>query len=493
MHTAVIYARFSCAKQREASIEDQLRVCQEWCANHGYAVVGTYCDHAVSGRTDDRAEFQRMLGNAGESEIVLVYMMDRFSRDAYDAPIYKKKLRDKGVRVVSAMEAIPDGAEAILVEKIYEGLAAVESAHIAERTLRGMTGNALKCMHNGVRVFGYAYGEDGRYVVDEEEAKLVRECFSRRIAGESINSIANRLALMGVTTYTGRPATHTFAYNMLRNEKYTGVYTWGDVRVEGGMPAIIDKGEFMAAQAVRSKKCPANEQWGDFKLSGRAICEGCGRNLQGVSGRGRHDVKYEYYKCPKCSIKAVRRDWLESSIVDAVRSILSDRDRAITLSRAIERHVKASNPAEKVESARNRQKAAERAISNLTRAVAEGMPYEDAKAEMQRQKEIYAAAEAVVTTYQEETRFDAEDFADFLQFGATLDNASLLDAFIYQVMVGDERVLVTLNYDVDTLEPARFEIGRVLGNLQWLPSGNNARIAFVGVILIEFTRDYVVL
>lgn len=85
---AVIYARFSCNRQREASIEDQLRVCREWCAREGYEVAAEYCDRAVSGRTDDRPEFQRMIANAGESEIVLVYMMDRFSRGEYDAPIY---------------------------------------------------------------------------------------------------------------------------------------------------------------------------------------------------------------------------------------------------------------------------------------------------------------------------------------------------------------------------------------------------------------------
>ena len=84
VNTAVVYARFSCSKQREASIEDQLRVCTRWCADNGYAIVGTYIDRAYSGRTDERPEFQRMIANAGESEIVLVYMMDRFSRDIYD-------------------------------------------------------------------------------------------------------------------------------------------------------------------------------------------------------------------------------------------------------------------------------------------------------------------------------------------------------------------------------------------------------------------------
>ena len=102
--TAVIYARFSCNKQREASIDDQLRVCRDWCKREGYAIAAEYCDYAISGRTDDRPEFQRMIANAGESDIVLVYMMDRFSRGEYDAPIYKRELAKNGVKLVSALE-----------------------------------------------------------------------------------------------------------------------------------------------------------------------------------------------------------------------------------------------------------------------------------------------------------------------------------------------------------------------------------------------------
>ena len=121
MKTAVIYARFSCSKQREASIDDQLRVCHDWCTREGYTVVAEYCDYAMSGRTDSRPEFQRMIANAGESDIVLVYMMDRFSRDPFDAPIYKRELERKGVRLVSSLETIPDSPEGIIYEKLLEG------------------------------------------------------------------------------------------------------------------------------------------------------------------------------------------------------------------------------------------------------------------------------------------------------------------------------------------------------------------------------------
>lgn len=494
MKTAVIYARFSCSKQREASIEDQLRVCRAWCEREGYEVVNEYCDHAISGRTDDRPQFQAMIENAGESQIVLVYMMDRFSRDAYDAPLYKKQLRDKGVKVVSATEAIPDSPEAILIEKLYEGLAAVESAHIAERTKRGMVGNALKCMHNGVRVFGYSFGEDGRYVLNEEEAEVVRECFARKLSGEAVNSIASDLARRGIKTYAGNPASYTFVYNMLRNEKYTGVYIWGDIREEGGMPQVISKEDFVMAQKIQPRKQRANEEWGEFALSGKAICEGCGRNMMGVSGRGKGNVKYNYYRCgKKCGVKPVRADWLESEIALRVRSILESREEAMRLAHIIEGFAKDGDSERRAGQARKRMEEAQKAIKNLTRAVSQGMDYELVKDDLEQYRAQLAAAGAEASMYENAPSFDVDDFADFLQFGATLDDAHLLSAMVGQVMVGDEDITVVLNYDIKKSEPARITFKRVRTDCVWLPDGKLTRtvqvaISAAGAILLRFRR-----
>ena len=146
MKTAVIYARFSCDKQREASIDDQVRVCREYAERMGYQIVKVYSDYALSGRTDERPQFQLMIAEAGISDFVIVYMMDRFSRDEYDAPIYKKALACKGVKVLSALENIPDSPEGVIYEKLLEGMAACESIKNSIRTKNAMTGNALECL-----------------------------------------------------------------------------------------------------------------------------------------------------------------------------------------------------------------------------------------------------------------------------------------------------------------------------------------------------------
>ena len=467
--TAVLYARFSCSKQREASIEDQLRVCRDWCAREGYAIVAEYCDYAISGRTDDRPQFQKMIANAGESDIVLVYMMDRFSRDPFDAPIYKRELQAHGVRLMSALEAIPDSPEGIIYEKLLEGLAACESRKTSIRSRRGMEGNALQCKTNGVRCFGYRTGEDGRYEIVPEEAEIVCEVFRRRTHGESVNSIAMDLRQRGVVSRAGNPIKDTFVNNMLHNDKYRGIYSWGGITQKDGMPRIISEEVFMKAQRVKGKKQRQNEQWGDFALSGRVICSACGRNMRGVSGRGSSKRKYEYYACGSCKeVKPVRRDWLEGQIVTALRELLSQPEEA---RRIAEMCVDGGEPKEIAEG-RKRAAAALRAaqtgLSNILKAVEQGIVVSGTKERAEELEAQKDRAERELAMY-DRKRIDPENFARFLQFGATLTDELLLDAFVYQVMVSDDAVVVTMNFDAESNEPARLEVSRVRTFFKWCP------------------------
>ena len=455
MQTAVIYARFSCAKQREASIEDQLRVCREWCAREGYVVVREYCDYAMSGRTDERPQFQAMISNAGESNIVLVYMLDRFSRDVYDAAVYKRKLRDHGVKVLSATEAMPDGPEAVLIESVYEALAQMESLHTSRRVKRGMEGNAQKCMHNGARVFGYDFGDDGHYVINEEEAPLVREIFSRKAAGESVYSIAQSLQDRGI----GK-STYGFVYNMIKKEKYCGVYTWGDVRIEDGMPAIVTKEEWAMAQRA-PKKQRNNEKWEDWPLSGKAICEACGHNLFGTSGRGKLGKKYSYYVC-KCGAKPIRADKLEAAIVDAIRDLLSDREEATHVAEIV---MELTRDDSKLKDAQKRAREAQKGIERLLDAVAKGMDPELCMAKIDELKAQEAKAKVEIKLNSKNYQLDK--LVDFLQGCSGMSDEETLNAFVYQVLVGMEYVVVTLNYDKECNEPARVELSRVLIDSKW--------------------------
>ena len=114
--TAVIYARYSSDSQREASIEGQLRDCKDYAEKNGITVVGTYIDRAYSAKTDDRPDFQRMIKDSGKKifDVVLVWKLDRFARNRFDAVNYKYQLEKNGVHLVSAMEPISQGPEGIM-------------------------------------------------------------------------------------------------------------------------------------------------------------------------------------------------------------------------------------------------------------------------------------------------------------------------------------------------------------------------------------------
>lgn len=476
---AVIYCRFSSSRQREASIEDQERCCREFCAREGHDVVRVYADRAMSGRTDDRPEFQRMIANAGESDLVVVYMMDRFSRDPYDAPVYKRELSKRGVRVVSATESISDTPEGIVMEKLLEGMAAAESMRTSRRTVRGMEGEAMKAHALGVRVYGYGIAEDGTYVVEPSEAEIVREVFRRHNNGEPTNAIARDLAARGVTTYAGNPCGYTMVYNILRNRKYTGEYRWGGIVIDGGMPQIVSVGEFEMAQSIRPRKLGSRAS---YVLSGKALCGTCAMDMQGASGTGR-GRSYSYYRCRDGHVKPIRVDYLHSEIVKRVRELLSDRETALSIAAGvIEATGMDEDAGERRKAAQRRLREAEEGLSNLMSAVEKGMPYELVEERVSQLGEMRERARLEADVVEA----TPEDFADFLQFGANLDDSSLLEAFVYQVVVSDGDVLVTLNCDIGG-EPARFRLVRV--DCDWLPVGNGVRIRVLGGrVVIGFDR-----
>lgn len=123
MKTGTIYARYSSNNQTEQSIEGQIRVCREFAQRNGIVIVGTCIDRATTDTNDNREQFQKMLKDSDKKSLdyVLVYKLDRFSRDKYEMTIHKHTLKENGVKLVSAMENIPDSTEGIILESLLEG------------------------------------------------------------------------------------------------------------------------------------------------------------------------------------------------------------------------------------------------------------------------------------------------------------------------------------------------------------------------------------
>ena len=371
--SCVIYARFSSDKQRDESIEDQVRVCSDWAEGHGLAVVATYADRALSGTSDERPEFLRMVADArsGNFGTVLVYKLDRFARDRFDAAVYRKRLAECGVELRSAMESIPEGPEGVILEAVIDGYNEYYSRNLAQNTLRGMMGNAEGCLVNGVRVYGYRTGADGRYEVDEAEAPFVLAAFERVAAGEGRKPVMDWLNASGSRNARGNPWNLTSLRTMLTNEKYHGVYSFNGVRREGGVPRIVSDELFDAVQASMTRKPRQNQ----FLLAGRLFDAGTGAPYRGTGGTGCSGRKYLYYSVPTGDGHERRypKGAVEEAAVAALSRAFADRDLSERIARAAVLAMESDGDSPAVRQARRRLSEISRSESNILRAVEAGV------------------------------------------------------------------------------------------------------------------------
>ncbi len=156
----VIYARYSSDNQREESIEDQLRECNDFAKRNDITIIDSYIDRAFSATTDKRPAFQKMIKDSAKNmfDVIIVQKLDRFARNRYDSARYKAQLRKNGVKVISANENISEGSEGIILESVLEGMAEYYSTDLSEEVIRGLTENAMKCKFNGSPItFGFNF------------------------------------------------------------------------------------------------------------------------------------------------------------------------------------------------------------------------------------------------------------------------------------------------------------------------------------------------
>ena len=145
-------------------------------------ILHEYIDRHISGKTDDRPEFQQMIADAGKGmfDYVICWKTDRIARSRYDSIIYKKKLRDNGVELLYAAEANVEGSGGIIVEGLMEALAEYYSAELAEKVRRGMRESALKGKAIGSsRPLGLTVDKDKKYIIDPAGAAAVRYIFEQ--------------------------------------------------------------------------------------------------------------------------------------------------------------------------------------------------------------------------------------------------------------------------------------------------------------------------
>lgn len=323
----VIYARYSSHGQQEQSIDGQLRDCYAFAERKGYLVITEYIDRALTGRNDDRPDFQRMISDAKKKQFqyIIVWKLDRFARNRYDSAVHKAELKKCGVRVISATENITDEPEGIMLEGMLESLAEYYSANLSKHVKRGQRESILAGnVPGGVPPYGFKL-VNKKLVADEDKAPTIRYIFEQYAKGVPKKEIFDELNKRGIRNAYGKPFTYSSLQNNLRNEKYIGKFIYNGEEVPGCCEALVDEEVFYAVQKRLDsvKRAPAAQKAREeYLLQGKAFCGHCGAPLVGESGHGRRGGVYQYYACAEkkkhhtCNKKNEKKGFLEWYVVE---------------------------------------------------------------------------------------------------------------------------------------------------------------------------------
>jgi site-specific DNA recombinase len=412
-----IYARYSTDLQRAASIEDQVLICTERVMREKWTLTATYTDRGISGASNLRPGYQKLLEGAreGEFDIVLAEALDRISRDQEHVASFFKLMSFAGIRIVTLAEG--------QITELHVGLKGTMNAlflkDLADKTRRGLRGRVERGRSGGGLCYGYRIagtenGERGGREIVEAEAAVVRRIFADFAAGKSPRRIAAELNRKGTPGPGGRPWGDTTirghalrGTGVLRNELYVGRLVWNRLRyakdprtgrrvsrinpceewIYRDVPElrIVDDDLWNRVQtrlgAIRDSdrvaKARATKFWTRRRpqhlLTGRAVC--------GVCGGPATPIGKDYIACSTarrqgtCANRAsIRRNEIETWIIDALRHQLMAPDLVSEFVRTFNDEINRTrrDRDHRRDSLQREQKDLERRIDTLLDAFASG-------------------------------------------------------------------------------------------------------------------------
>lgn len=349
LQPAVGYCRYSSNAQREESIAAQKRAIGSYCAISGYEIVEWYCDEAISGTTDKRPEFQRLITDIENNKVktLIVHKLDRFSRNKKDTFDYLDLCEDCGVKVISVSEPIGNSPADKMLLTVLSGINEYYVQNLSTEVMKGLKENAFKCeTTGGPPPLGYDF-VDKKLVINETEAEAIKLIYEMCAEGYGYGKIIDRLNLLGYRTKKGNKFAKNSLCDLIPNEKYKGVYVFNKrsskakrdkkrnnhkfkfdeeiIRIPNGCPAIVSEELWNKANAVRkvTGKLKSNAKR-QYLLTGMLVCAECGAKMHGnlrTSTKGR---KYMTYRCNNrinqhsCSKKEIRTEIVDDFVLDEV-------------------------------------------------------------------------------------------------------------------------------------------------------------------------------
>lgn len=354
---AVAYARYSTDRQTENSIAYQFTKIQDYCTKNNINLTGFYSDEACSGtNTISRNEFNRMVEDAKKHlfEAVVIYDISRGSRDVEDWFHFRKTMMQLRIKVISTSQELGDYTDPnnFLVELINVGLGQHMVLDTRKKSIDGALVKAKECVFMGGHVlYGYKV-VNRKYAIEDTEADVVRDIFNMYANGSSYSEILDKYSY--IRGRNGRPLGKNTLSSMLKNERYIGVYTfnlrqykllrkWAGgkrkpdnevVRIENGMPAIIDKLIWERVQYRMNNNSTAENKATKrtYLLSGLIECENCGAKYVGHTSTNGKGYKTSYYVCGNkyrtrtCKSKNINAEKIETFVIANLKAYLKDLD-----------------------------------------------------------------------------------------------------------------------------------------------------------------------
>jgi site-specific DNA recombinase len=430
---AAIYCRVSTEEQgREGtSLDSQLEACLSKARQAGYDVPGELIfRETYSGLSLERPKLNelRELIRNGAIDRLIIYTLDRLSRDPTHGVILTQELEKHGVKLEAVTEDVDNSELGKLITYIRGFAAKLEAEKIRERTMRGARARAKqgKIPIGGTgKLYGYTYmkgkGEhEGIRYVDEEEAKWVREIYRWFLEeGLTLNAITYRLRALGVPTpgrsqfwrkstvheiltnpaYMGKTYAFTYSYAEPKQNPDTSgrpkrkrlvrkpVEEW--VEILGVTPAIISQETFEAAQAKlrQNKRLSRRNTKRPYLLSGYVFCRQCGRRYRGKSVKpkaGENVTSITYYECPggekivsptRCPNRRWNANHLETLVWQQIEGLMAKPELVLAGLKTIENEAKeASSLGEELAQVNRRLGALDREQEQLLEWALKGFP-----------------------------------------------------------------------------------------------------------------------
>lgn len=339
---AVIYARYSSDKQTEDSIEAQVRACREYAVRNHINISDIYADEAISGKTTGRAQYQKMLRDCekGLFDTILIHKYDRIARNLGEHVNLEIKLKEKGITLIATAQDFGNTNESKIMRALMWSLSEYYLDNLSSEVKKGHRETALKGLHNGgFAPFGYDIVNQ-TYVINELEAAYVKRIFNAAVNQEGFTNLIDEMQRAGIRGKRGKPIKYPQIYEILKNEKYTGVYVYSPseerkrserrnkpnaIRIENALPIIISKAQFEEAQRIMSERKQTGKK-SNYLCSGLVFCE-CGAKMHAMTSK-RKGHEYRYYICSQhCGAPATRVEDIDSAAFRYLHTLLSEKNQ----------------------------------------------------------------------------------------------------------------------------------------------------------------------